>query len=204
MEIALDTNIFYSLIRDCRSAYDQEKCVKNKVAAKKILEYGRIRGCVIPTPVQREAKKEWIKEFAPFCSLKEVSREEKRAIDKFVDKLVTIAARELKESEKLKRLSRIKRVDRKEIEEARKFLNLCTPEKAKNDYERIAKAKEGDWKIVAESMIEKATLVSFDKNIHNEYCKEIYKKVAEEVGIDYDGWDAKNPHEFLEVVGWEE
>lgn len=174
--IALDTNVFYAISQDCRRAPDYEFCIRRKRLAKKVLEFGKLHGCAVPKTVEKEARKYMIEEYAPFCK---VEGAEKKKIEKFVDKLTYKA------------------------EKDPEFLNLCTPE-GKDKYRRIWKAREGDWKIVAESMMNGRLLISFDKNIYNEKCKKAYREAAKEVGIDASDWDAMSPSEFLEVMGWEE
>ena len=174
--IALDSNILYVVSQDCRRTPDYEFCIRRKNLANKVLEFGKVHGCAIPKTVEKEVRRFMIEEYAPFCRRERV---EKKEIEEFVDKLTYKAEKDLK------------------------FLDMCTPS-GKSKYERIWKAREGDWKIVAESMVNKRLLVSFDKNIYDDYCKKVYREVAKEVGIDADDWDAMHPREFLEVIGWEE
>jgi len=178
--LAYDSNIFYKASADCRHAQDPNKCMGYKVAASKALEAGKVHGCLIPNTVQREVRKHIIDEYAYFCDRQILDGNEKRFVEKFVDKLVAVAMKD------------------------EKFLVTCTS-MGKDRLERIARARRGDWRIVAETLAEgkDITLVSFDHNIVDDYCVKVYKKVAEDVAnkMKYKTgkWSAKRP-ELLEVV----
>ena len=174
--IALDSNVLYVASRDCRYALDYERCVRRKKLANEILEFGKVHGCVIPYTVKEEVKRTIIEEYAPFCKIERIEdNKNKEFVEKFIDRLIAIANKD------------------------EKFLVTCTPE-ARDKYTRISKAMKGDWRIVAETIARGETLVSFDKNMYHPYCKAVYRKVASELGVDANDWDAFHPREFLELV----
>ena len=174
--IALDSNVLYIASRDCRQAPDYEWCMRRKKLAIEILEFGKMHGCVIPNTVKEEVKRTIIEEYAPFCKIERINKDKKKKfVEKFVNKLVTIANKD------------------------DKFLVTCTPE-AHDKYTRISKAMKGDWRIVAETIVRGETLISFDKNIYHPYCKAVYRKVASELGVDANDWDALHPREFLKLM----
>jgi len=181
--LAYDANIFYSALRDCRTTFDKLKCEGRKKLALKALKLGEVIGCVIPPTVREEVKKSWLEELAPHCRTYGINDTRKqRFIDRFIDKLVVRAMHDPE------------------------FLAVCTSE-APTEEARIAKAKKGDWKIVAETFLldEPIRLVTFDHNIFNNYCKKVYREVAEEIAqklglkIQKD-WDAIKPELVLTTL----
>jgi len=156
--LAYDSNIFYNVSRDCRLAHNPYKCEVLKSLSKKVLDLGKVKGCVIPETVKREVRSYLIDEYAHHCKVQSVDRKAKRFVERFTDKLIVRAMKD------------------------KKFLLTCTS-MDRDKMRRIARTARGDWRIVAESFLagDEVTLVTFDHNITDDYCKKVYKETAEEV-----------------------
>jgi len=176
--LAYDSNIFYNVSRDCRRDFNPYKCQVVKSLSKKALELGKLKGCIIPQTVKKEVRSYLIDEYASYCKVQKVDPESRKFIARFTDKLV---ARAMKDE---------------------KFLLTCTSIDT-DRMRRIARTIRGDWSIVAESFLagDDVTLVTFDHNITDDYCKKVYREVAEEVAKEVgvkiaERWDAVRP-DFL-------
>lgn len=178
--LAYDSNILYNASKDCRFDPNPYKCQVFKDFSRKVLDLGKVKGCVIPETVKREVRSYLIDEYAHHCKVQSVDRKAKRFVERFTDKLIVRAMKD------------------------KKFLLTCTS-MDRDKMRRIARTARGDWKIVAESFLagDDVTLVSFDHNITDDYCKMVYKEVAkevaEEVGVSIaKHWDALKPDFLVE------
>jgi len=172
MKLAFDSNIFYRTIEDCRFSKNPGKCKRMKELALASVSLGKVHGCVILPTVEKEVRRTWIEEIAPFCERKSVIDESK--IESFVNKLI------------------------KRAEEDEKFLEVCTSQ-GRDRFERIYKAMKGDWRILAESIENGAILVTFDRNLTDPYCVRVYEEVAKDVGFEGEVKVVK-PSELLKKV----
>lgn len=165
--IVYDSNIFYRAIKDCRTAPNKSLCETQKRTSLELLKLGKKEGCIIPPTVAKEVRKDWILEYADECKVVSTQdiyedRRKREFVKKFIDKLTVIASKD------------------------KTFLRTCTHEDP-DKWRAILKSRNGDWKIVAESILlsgeigKEVKIASFDRDITSNYCIATYKRVAEDI-----------------------
>ncbi|RLI84757.1 hypothetical protein DRP07_00140 [Archaeoglobales archaeon] len=191
MQIVPDTNIIHELNNNCHRIRDKGRRISCLERQKKIESIMEGKGCtLVPGFLEEELRYRNVsskngkyviftydvdgKKIAAVCDSKKLSSSEREFVERFVSRLA------------------------EEAIDNQRFFVACTQEARQNEpkMEAIRRSMRHDWKAVASSMLieDDVRLLSYDRDVTDEYCKSVYVSAAKHVGgAKANSWDAVRP-----------